>query len=267
MFRRKCAEGAALAAAEHAEIFAPFGECTLSHFPYAYNPGVRHPPMNSPSPALARLVHEARTNGSRTVQTLALLVTIASVLMAASMRAAVSEKLVIELFMLLPMCGVLIYALDISQRLDMRLNVSLRALAETPAVRRTLQQADTRLQRIRRDARALFVYGCVLLDSFAWSRVAPLTPLSLRVEHLHELVGLVDLWWRNRRLGGDIDALAAQLLAGIDALWLRNLIDLLSAAVTPQRARATSGVLLALPTRPAPGCPAQAVTPALNRLC
>ena len=223
--------------------------------------------MNSSSPTLARLVHEARTNGSCTVQTLALLVTIASVLMAASMREVVSEKLVLELFMLLPIFGVLIYALDVSQRLDMRLNVSLRTLAETPAFRATLQQADTRLQRIRRDARALFVYGCVLLDSFVWSRIALPTPLSLRVEHLHEVVGLIDLWWRNRRLSGVIDALAAQLLAGIDALWLRNLIDLLSAAVTPQRARATSGVLLALPARPAPGCPAQAVTPALNRLC
>lgn len=223
--------------------------------------------MNVLSPAITHLVHDARAHGSRTVQTVVLLVTVACVLLAASMQDALSEHLLAELLLLLPIAGVLTYALGVCQRIDMRLNAPLRELAESPAFQQALLQADTRLQRVRGDVRALLLQGCILLDSFVWSRIALPTPLSLRIEHLHALLALIEGWRRSCSLSGVVDALAAQLLSGIDAKPLRRLLEQLAAAITPRRARTSSGVLLSLPALPAPGCLAQAVLPALNRLC
>jgi hypothetical protein len=187
---------------------------------------------------LTHLAHDARTAGSRAVQTAAVLISIACVLLADSVRIAIAERLLLELLLLLPMAVVLCYALGVVRMPDVRIAVSLRELVEMPAVLETLHLADSRLQRARRDLRTLAMHACVLLDSYVWSRAALPTPLGVRIEHLNAMFSLVDAWLRNRSLSGVIDALAAHLLCVIDARPLRRLIDQLRAAITLRRIRA-----------------------------
>jgi len=215
---------------------------------------------------LSRLVHDAQARSSRTVQTIAVLVAVAGVLTAAAIRSAIADRLLGEILLLLPIVGLLCCALGLAQHLDLRLNLTWCALTEMPAFRQALRQADTRLQRFRRDVRTLFMHSFILLDSFVWSRVSLPTPLSVRLEHIAALADLIDAWLRNRSLHGVVDALAVQLLSGIDARPLLRLIAQLRASVTPQRARTSTGVALPLPrgTTLTHRAPAAAPTPNLR---
>lgn len=215
----------------------------------------------------SRLAHDARAAGSRTVQTAAVLVAVACVLLIDSFRVAIAEQLLLELLLLLPMAGVLCYALGVMRQPDVRITGSLRELFETPAFRRTLHLADTRLQRARRHLRTLAMHACVLLDSYVWSRAALPSPLSVRIEHLNALFALIETWLHNRSLSGVIDALAVHLLGSIDARPLHRLIDQLRAALSPRRVRASHTVTLLVPLLLlcAPHSPTGALE--LNLLC
>ncbi|MCX6018712.1 MAG: hypothetical protein NTZ50_09485 [Chloroflexi bacterium] len=221
---------------------------------------------------LAQFAHDAHAlaYSSRTVQTIAMLITVAGVLSAARMREIQPSLMAIEILTALLALCVLGCALNISRRPDLSLNASLRALAESPAFRQTITHADSRLQRIRRNVQTLLLHGCVLLDSFVWSRIATSGPSGLRVEHLHALTTLVESWHKNRSLRGVIDALAAQLFACVDGSPLRRFIEQLRASITPRRVRAAAGHLLPLATQNAPtlGCGSSLAEPAsLNLRC
>jgi len=207
---------------------------------------------------LTRLAHDARAAGSRTVQTAAVLIVVACVLLADSVRIAVAEQLLLELLLLLPMAGVLCYALGVMRQPDVRLTASLRELIEKPTFQRTLHLADSRLQRARRHLRALAMHACILLDSYLWSRAAVPTSSSVRIEHLNALFALVETWLHNRSLSGVIDALAAYLLGSIDQLH---------AALSPRRLRTAYTATLIIPRPLLCAQPAPADAPGANMLC